>query len=493
MKYSAAFLIIFTFFSIFSTNSCSENNSDKNTDFTPTPVSVIQLNDSELQFNWSNSDVENLSGFRIGRRVGEEEWNDHYAELPAGVSGFTDSLNLTPNVIVAYRVQAFTDYDSSGFSEACAYFGTETIPAEISGRQIGTDRFLICWSDNSIGEEGFIIDKKTGNNEWQKGYGQVEANQTEFVDEANVGSDSVYYRVSAAVGISRSQLSSIVAIKPGALTLDNLYFGSETTFEILTWNVQNFPRKNGDTIASLAKALRALQIDVIALQEIESSNAFNTLIDSLKNYQGFRANSAYYDINLAILYNTKYVTCDSIYEIYTHEYDAFPRKPLVLHCQWQGAPLIIINNHYKCCGDGVIDQNNEDDEEYRRYLASELLTTYVQKYFTDDNVIIVGDFNDEVTDNQNSNVFQPFIDQATSFRIADMSIANGSSTLWSYPTWPSHLDHIIISNELFDEFTESNTLIQTLLIDHYFSSGWNEYALTISDHRPVGLKFKILQ
>ena len=32
-----------------------------------------------------------------------------------------------------------------------------------------------------------------------------------------------------------------------------------------------------------------------------------------------------------------------------------------------------------------------------------------------------------------------------------MDIAYSSSSNWSYPSWPSHLDHILLTNELFDE------------------------------------------
>ncbi|SVD40514.1 uncharacterized protein METZ01_LOCUS393368, partial [marine metagenome] len=54
------------------------------------------------------------------------------------------------------------------------------------------------------------------------------------------------------------------------------------------------------------------------------------------------------------------------------------------------------------------------------------------------------------------------------------------------PTWPSHLDHILITNELFDELDNSD--IQTIKIDEYLDGGWNEYDQNISDHRPVALK-----
>ena len=70
----------------------------------------------------------------------------------------------------------------------------------------------------------------------------------------------------------------------------------------------------------------------------------------------------------------------------------------------------------------------------------------------------------------------------------DMNIAAGSVSNWSFPTWPSHLDHILITNELFDEFENFGSSIQTIKIEDYLDGGWNEYETYISDHRPVGLR-----
>ena len=66
-----------------------------------------------------------------------------------------------------------------------------------------------------------------------------------------------------------------------------------------------------------------------------------------------------------------------------------------------------------------------------------------------------------------------------------MDIALSSSSNWSYPTYPSHIDHIIISNELFENF---NNEIETIKIDNEFIGGWSEYDSKISDHRPVGIR-----
>ena len=87
-----------------------------------------------------------------------------------------------------------------------------------------------------------------------------------------------------------------------------------------------------------------------------------------------------------------------------------------------------------------------------------------------------------------NNVFRDFIDDASNFTFVDIDIANGSNSNWSFPTWPSHLDHILITNELFDEFQHQNSSIEVIKLDEYFPNGWSQYDSNVTDHRPVGLK-----
>ena len=101
-------------------------------------------------------------------------------------------------------------------------------------------------------------------------------------------------------------------------------------------------------------------------------------------------------------------------------------------------------------------------------------------------MLVLGDLNDDISEAPQNNVFQMILDDPDNYLFVDIEIANGSSSNWSYPTWPSHLDHILITNELFDELDNSD--IQTIKIDEYLDGGWNEYDQNISDHRPVALK-----
>ena len=53
---------------------------------------------------------------------------------------------------------------------------------------------------------------------------------------------------------------------------------------------------------------------------------------------------------------------------------------------------------------------------------------------------------------------------------------------WSYPDWPSHIDHILITNELFNHVNS----VETLVLDNCQTS----YLTAVSDHRPVMMSLK---
>ena len=277
---------------------------------------------------------------------------------------------------------------------------------------------------------------------------------------------------------------------PPEITIDSLFFGTDSTFEIITWNIEWFPKNGQITVDLVTQIIAALDADVYALQEIENSNYFETLLQeindfgTLNTWQGFRANSAAYDVNLAYIYKSNEITLEEdIYEIYQNEYYYLPRSPLVMEIKWNGTEIVIINNHLKAFSDG--------ESEERRRQACILLENYIVQNLPNENVILLGDLNDSLLDDEYDNVFNPFLNNPDLYEFADMEIATGSSTDWSYPSWPSHLDHILITNELFDEINDENSEIQTIKIDEYLDGGWSEYEQNISDHRPVGIKLKL--
>lgn len=273
--------------------------------------------------------------------------------------------------------------------------------------------------------------------------------------------------------------------------ISNLSFGTDTTLDIMTWNIENFPKNGTITVNYVKSIIEELEIDVLAIQEVSDEAAFDQLVNELSDYSGYRFSERF--AGLAYLYKPNVIEINQIYEIYSNSsyWNFFPRAPMVMDFNYLDERYIIINNHFKCCGDGFLETGDTSDEETRRYNASNLLKSYVDTNFSEENVIILGDLNDNILDQPENNVFQMFIDDTANYLFADTEIALGTNSDWSFPNWPSHLDHILITNELFDEFQDADSSIQTIKIDDFLSGGFVQYDQNISDHRPVALKLNI--
>jgi exonuclease III len=275
-----------------------------------------------------------------------------------------------------------------------------------------------------------------------------------------------------------------------AQNLSNLSFGTDSTFEVVSWNIEWFP-KNGTITANYVQTiLTNLQADVYALQEIDDTTLLKSVVANIPGYECYFKSDWF--AGLAYVYNTNTVQINGQYEIYTSQpyWNAFPRSPQVLELTFMNEDYVIIDNHFKCCGDGTLNTNDPNDEENRRLTAVTLLKQYIDSLLINERVIVVGDLNDILTDASSNNVFQTLIDDTANYVFADMQIALGNPTDFSYPTWPSHLDHILITNELFTDFSKPNSIVECIRIDDYMSS-WNTYDNNISDHRPVGLKLVV--
>jgi len=274
-----------------------------------------------------------------------------------------------------------------------------------------------------------------------------------------------------------------------AQSLEDLHFGTDSTFEVVSWNIEWFPKNGLVTADSVKTIIQSLAADVYALQEIDDTTLLKQVVSTIPGYSCY-FKSTYYG-GLAYVYNTNTVQVNEKYEIYTSQpfWNTFPRSPQVLELTFNNEDYVILNNHFKCCGDGTLNTNDSNDEEMRRLSAVTLLKQYIDSLFIDERVIIVGDLNDILTDPTANNVFNSFLNDSD-YLFVDFPIALGSSSNFSYPSWPSHLDHILISNELFADFSKPNSWLSCIRIDDYMSS-WNAYDNNISDHRPIGLRLQV--
>ncbi len=283
-------------------------------------------------------------------------------------------------------------------------------------------------------------------------------------------------------------LSCSLPFMVSAQSLRDITFGTDSTLDVLTWNIERFPKNGTATIDSVARVIEALDADLIGIQEVRDTAICRQMVRSIPGYK------VHMDIGwsggLAWVYKTSTVQIQSVYNILnTSPYrNALPRSPLVVEFQFAGADWVAINNHYKCCGDGQLDPNDPGDEENRRMEANNLLKQYLLLNHSSDRLIVLGDLNDNLMDPFQHNVFRMFIADSSRYRFADHALAQGPNYHWSYPTWPSHLDHILISDELFSFFSDPSASALTVRVDDFLPNGWADYDQFLSDHRPVGLK-----
>ncbi|QSE96354.1 endonuclease/exonuclease/phosphatase family protein [Fulvivirga lutea] len=247
---------------------------------------------------------------------------------------------------------------------------------------------------------------------------------------------------------------------------------TEETLTVVTWNVKKFPLVGSTTVNSVADIINNMDADVIAFQEIDDIASFEQLDVLLTEWEGalYNVRGA---IELSYLYKTSEITSASnLSVIYNDDSDTFPRQPVlttVTHVS--GLEVTLINIHLKCCG------TTGSEDANRREAASINLEEYINNNLPTQNVIVLGDWNDDISDGP----FDNFLSNSENYLFADFEIGEGSNSNWSYPSWPSHLDHILITNELFDNLVNSETLLLDQTVSNYFEN--------ISDHRPVSATF----
>jgi len=303
-------------------------------------------------------------------------------------------------------------------------------------------------------------------------------------------------------GCGTSETTHVPDPGPGDTLFDELDFGGNDTFDVVTWNIENFTNEYDDNpserIRYVIAAVKAFAADVVAVQEITSNYAFQQVLAGLDGWDGYRDPEYSGSQKLAYLWNTATVTVTAgPYNIFGWDSNSFPRRPLVLECTYLGQPLVIVNNHLKCCGDGVIaadpDQDDDgwiEDEETRRLNAIVQLEEWIRDNHADDAVILLGDLNDKLTDSTANNVFNVFLDAPADYTFADLPIATGPSSSWSF-RYSSHIDHILVTDELFAPLAHGDAEVRTLRMDSYLDSGWGEYETNLSDHLPVGMRLPL--
>lgn len=249
--------------------------------------------------------------------------------------------------------------------------------------------------------------------------------------------------------------------------------------EVVTWNIENFPKLGQRTIDSVASIITSLNADIYCLQEISNMAMFTDLAEILDEYSYVASDATEY-LNLVVLYKKNQFIVRNQSSLFTDNmYEFAYRPPLRIEMTFLGQNAIdftLINMHLKCCDNGF----------NRRVASSDILYDYLNSSIQAGilNHIVVGDWNDDISDPHSENSFNIFLDDTENYKYVTYENAlSGTNIHDSYPSYPSFIDHIMISKDLFDESGDGD--VQTLRLGDYIS-GYDEI---ISDHRPVVWRF----
>ena len=109
----------------------------------------------------------------------------------------------------------------------------------------------------------------------------------------------------AAGGCGTSSTTRVVDPTPPDTLFTELSFGTPETFDVVTWNIENFTNDQdadpNERIRHVIDAVRALDADVIARQEIVSNLSFQSVLEELPGWDGFRADQYWGSQQLAYL------------------------------------------------------------------------------------------------------------------------------------------------------------------------------------------------
>jgi endonuclease/exonuclease/phosphatase family metal-dependent hydrolase len=186
-------------------------------------------------------------------------------------------------------------------------------------------------------------------------------------------------------------------------------------------------------------------------------------------------------LRVGLLYKTSRIALSEIETMFHGDSYAFPRPPLKARVTALGAPppgidFVMVVLHLKAQLDA--------QSEARRRAACEALDVWVRAQRAagaEQDFVLAGDWNDELTDPPQYNVFQGFLDDPGTYAFLTWPAAQAGEA--SYLPFQSMIDHVLVTTDALDEVGAGTTEVLHL------EASVPDYEATVSDHRPVLSRF----
>ncbi|TCN56619.1 T9SS C-terminal target domain-containing protein [Flavobacterium circumlabens] len=323
----------------------------------------------------------------------------------------------------------------------------------------------------------------------------------------------------------------------GALTGSSL--PKAETFDVVTYNLEFFgtdvkdksgtefgPTDDALQIENVAKVMNKLNADVYVVQEVSDDPAIDALIQKIningKTFDKTTSTSWSYSFllnadpyfppqKLVVLYNTQTTTVKNTKVLFKDVYDAVRAGTTVLP-GYPGTETPQINDDsFFSSGrlpylvqietniGGIKKEINLIDLHARANSGSDMMKYNQRKYdaeylkealdteYPNSNLMILGDFNDDVKISVVGptipSSYQKIVEDTDRYNTLTLGISQAGA--YSFLSSGGFLDHIVISNELTDQYIPNSIAVYDPRTD---ISG---YTTTTSDHGPVIARFEL--
>ena len=283
-------------------------------------------------------------------------------------------------------------------------------------------------------------------------------------DETDAGPTSPDARVRAPDARGADARPAVDAAPSGVTAI-----GKPDRVDVLCWNVRQFPA-TPSTPSMLAAMIQDLQVDVVALFEIDDDAAFDQLVELLPGWGGYLGEGDGF-IKGALVWRESEVSVGGLTNLFPGDYD-FPREPIAATVTKGSDSLQLITVHLKA--------GRYPEDAARRENANGKLVDWLAAR-GNPKAIVCGDFNEDLDNAYAPDVYAAWLAAPESYTILTAPLDHAGAETY-IPANSVMFDQIIATSALAPELEGESAFIPPL--DRMVSS----YEAMISDHLPVAIR-----
>jgi transcriptional regulator CtsR len=187
---------------------------------TPTGLTATAVTSSQVNLAWTDNANDEI-GYNVERATGNTSTFSLLAYLGPNAQSFSDT-GLIPNTTYIYRVQARGSLSNSAYSNEASInqgnqlYGALTPPAYIIATAVSDSQINLAWTDNSTGESGYNVERKTGDGVYSV-IAYLAPDVQSYSDQGLQGGTTCTYRIQAR-GNGTTIADSTYSIEASATT-----------------------------------------------------------------------------------------------------------------------------------------------------------------------------------------------------------------------------------------------------------------------------------